>query len=313
MSLVAQSGYVPPDPEEVALVAEEFFKYLQTMPEGVSQRDAQDAGYQNSTIVLAANALLKQGRVSCLQMPDGSLLYKVQDAKVAQQNRGLSEEALLVLQLIRNSDNKGIWTRELKLKSNLQHYQISKATKTLEERQLIKSVKSIQFKNRRVWMSWEVEPAREVSGGIWYEDGEFNENRVESLRSACRDFLKQQEGCQVHLKDLQYYIRANPELAASGSPPNDDALAGIMKTLELDGVAVCLQKDQLWQLRSRPVTVLGQEPLNVPCLQCGLRRECHPTGVIRPTSCEYLRRWMEGDEWDTEDPPLLPDANMTDW
>ena len=44
----------------------------------------------------------------------------------------------------------GIWTKELKIKSNLQQPQITKILKSLEGRQLIKAVKSVASKNRKV-------------------------------------------------------------------------------------------------------------------------------------------------------------------
>ena len=49
-------------------------------------------------------------------------------------------------------------------------------------------------------------PAREVSGGVWYDDGEFNEGWIEALRSSCREFLVSQAGCQVHLDDFQEHF-----------------------------------------------------------------------------------------------------------
>ena len=54
----------------------------------------------------------------------------------------------------------GIWTKELKQKSNLPQAQISKIFKTLEARKLIKSVKHVAQQNRKVYMLYELEPSR---------------------------------------------------------------------------------------------------------------------------------------------------------
>ena len=42
----------------------------------------------------------------------------------------------------------GLWTRDMKYKANLQQTQINKILKVLEKRKLIKSVKSIEVRER---------------------------------------------------------------------------------------------------------------------------------------------------------------------
>ena len=75
--------------------------------------------------------------------------------------KGLSSDELLVYQIIKGSNNIGIWTRDLKVKSNLQQNQVVKVLKVLESRKLVKAVKSVQNKNRKVYMDFDTEPARE--------------------------------------------------------------------------------------------------------------------------------------------------------
>ena len=55
-----------------------------------------------------------------------------------------------VYQLIEDATNVGIWHKDLKDQSNLQQHELMRILKTLETKKLIKSVKSIQFKNRKV-------------------------------------------------------------------------------------------------------------------------------------------------------------------
>ena len=61
----------------------------------------------------------------------------------------------------------GIWTRDLRSKTNLQQPQINKILKTLDSRSLVKSVKSVANANRKVYMLFELEPARDLTGGAW--------------------------------------------------------------------------------------------------------------------------------------------------
>lgn len=58
----------------------------------------------------------------------------------------------------------GIWIRDLRRSSNLQQPQIAKILKTLMSRKLIKCERSIAGKNKKVYMLYDLEPAKEVTG-----------------------------------------------------------------------------------------------------------------------------------------------------
>ena len=97
----------------------------------------------------------------------GGLLYKYLVQEQAAKFKGLSSDELLVYQIIKSAHNMGIWTRDLKVRSNLQQPQVVKVLKVLEGRKLIKAIKSVTNKNRKVYMDYDLEPAREVTGGAW--------------------------------------------------------------------------------------------------------------------------------------------------
>ena len=67
-------------------------------------------------------------------------------------------------QIIQHAGNAGMWTKELKQRSNLPVPQITKIFKTLEARKLIKSVKHVAQQNRKVYMLYDLEPSREITG-----------------------------------------------------------------------------------------------------------------------------------------------------
>lgn len=56
----------------------------------------------------------------------------------------------------------------MKFHSNLQQPVITKILKALESRKLVKSVKSVTGGNRKVYMLYELEPSRELTGGAWW-------------------------------------------------------------------------------------------------------------------------------------------------
>lgn len=56
----------------------------------------------------------------------------------------------------------------MKNKTNLAQPQITKILKTLESRNLIKSVKNVNNPSRKLYMLYELEPSREITGGAWW-------------------------------------------------------------------------------------------------------------------------------------------------
>jgi hypothetical protein len=75
------------------------------------------------------------------------------------------------------------------MKSNLSQIQMQKVLKTLEMRKLIKAVKSVASKNRKVYMLYELEPSKELTGGAWYTEQEFDAEFIEVLRDHCLKFI----------------------------------------------------------------------------------------------------------------------------
>ena len=64
--------------------------------------------------------------------------------------KGLEKEQRLVYQMIEDSGSKGIWMREIRVKSNIAQSELTRCLKTLESKKLIKSVRSVQAARRKV-------------------------------------------------------------------------------------------------------------------------------------------------------------------
>ena len=61
----------------------------------------------------------------------------------------------------------GIWTKDLRKRTGLSQPIVARAIKTLESRQLIKAVKSVNYANRKYYMLFHMEPSQQVTGGAW--------------------------------------------------------------------------------------------------------------------------------------------------
>lgn len=72
------------------------------------------------------------------------LLYKLKPKELEPETmKNADSEEKVVYDIIKEAGNKGIWIRDIRQKSNLQHHQINKVLKSLEGKKLIKSVKSV--------------------------------------------------------------------------------------------------------------------------------------------------------------------------
>jgi DNA-directed RNA polymerase III subunit RPC6 len=159
------------------------------------QQGLQDADLEKELVgvsvtdrVIAINGLLTKRRMELFQLGD-KLVYKEVKEENVIKLKGCTQEDLLVYQLIKNASTTGIWTKDLRNKSNLSQVQMSKVLKALEMRKLIKAVKSVASKNRKVYMLFELEPSKELTGGAWYTEQEFDAEFIQVLREHCLKFV----------------------------------------------------------------------------------------------------------------------------
>ncbi|GMH99409.1 hypothetical protein TrVE_jg5809 [Triparma verrucosa] len=99
------------------------------------------------------------------------------------QSGGLTKEEEFVYQMIAKSSNLGIWTKDIKLSSGLPSQTLTKIYKTLTSKGLIKPFKSVASKTKTLYMLEGIEPAKELTGGPWYTEQEFDFEFISELRT----------------------------------------------------------------------------------------------------------------------------------
>jgi len=105
--------------------------------------------------------------------------------------KGCEKEERLVYQIIEDAGNKGIWMRDIRFKSNLPRKPLTRILKVLENKKLIKSVKTVQTPTRKIYMLHDLTPDESLTGGAWYSDQDFESEFVEVLSQHCLKFLQQ--------------------------------------------------------------------------------------------------------------------------
>ena len=85
---------------------------------------------------------------------------------------------------------RGIWTRDIKIATNIPQHSLTKTLKILEQRSLIKAVRSVVSKSKKLYMLYDTVPAKEITGGPWYSDQEFDHEFVTELGSYIVSIVK---------------------------------------------------------------------------------------------------------------------------
>ena len=94
-----------------------------------------------------------------------------------------------VYQAIEKEGNRGLWTRHMRSRTGLDTATYTKILKTLENKKLIKSEISIEGKNRKVYMLFDLIPAREISGSVFHSGHEFDMECINVVASKILDYL----------------------------------------------------------------------------------------------------------------------------
>ncbi|XP_049575624.1 DNA-directed RNA polymerase III subunit RPC6 isoform X1 [Syngnathus scovelli] len=262
----------------------------------------------------AINKLLSLGCLDLLRNSSG-LLYRLKETQSASKMKGSDNQEKLVYQIIEDAANKGIWSRDIRFKSNLPLTEINKILKNLESKKLIKAVKSVAASKKKVYMLYNVQPDRSVTGGAWYSDQDFESEFVEVLNQQCFKFLHgkaesaqdskqspvvQRNSSFATSHEVWKYIS---ELGISKVDLSTEDTETILDTLVYDGKA---EMSVMAAKEGTPGSVDGRIKLyravkavtapaglvKTPCGLCPVFHECHDGGEISPSTCVYLDQWL---------------------
>lgn len=294
-------GHRQPDYQKYTDLQQKILYYLEQNKDGLHDADlSKMLQVSENNKIEALNTLLDHRRIIMLEREDKSLVYRYQSEDNALKFRDMEAEDTLIYQIISESNSKGVWLNELKKKSNMTSVQINKILKKLEKKGLIKSVKSIQAKNRKVWMLIEMEPSTEVTGGIWYPGQEFDKDFIEVLYKKCHEYIIQQE--IASLKEVAMYVRS---LGILNIEIKDDDIQTIVNTLLYDDKIEEVNKEYSVRKNAEndgdmrnvyykaahwysPNVAYTQ----IPCAHCPVFDDCKPGNIINPNTCKYLDEWF---------------------
>lgn len=238
----------------------------------------------------AINALANEGKVQlCKRGSD--LIYRAIDSKSSANhsavlNSNISLEERAVYQVVESAGCKGIWNREIRNQTKLPLNQMSKVLKNLETKKLIKAVKSVTASKKKLYMLYDLEPDKSVTGGAWYSGAEFESEYVQILHEQCYNFVKRQSEALVSSSEVKDYI---DKLNISNVKLSLEDIEMVLETIVFDGL---IEKININQYRALAKLTESTGVMRTPCGQCPYIHECRPSAVINPEKCLYFERWF---------------------
>lgn len=286
-------------------------------PDGISDSMLQQEIPQISAQqrLAALNRLLSLGRLDLLKSAQLGIVYRLKDklALTSALSTSGDMDEKLVFAVIKESGNKGIWIRDISTKTNVKSTALNKTLKSLESKKLIKSVQSVNANKKKVYMLYDLEPDRSVTGGAWYSGKEFESEFVEILNEQCYHFLVQRKeqndekfshdpvmrraSSYVSSKEIADYIK---NLGISRVDLSTEDIETILNTLVFDGkcerTVTSKQNEQISLYRAVNSAIdskQGSSLIRLPCGICPLIDNCHIDSIINPQTCVYMKDWLD--------------------
>ncbi|RVD87027.1 uncharacterized protein DFL_005276 [Arthrobotrys flagrans] len=258
-------------------------------------------------LVTIINELLGRGYIRTLKQGD-AYVYKFVSKDEVDRTRNLTPDEALVYQHIESAAREGIWSKTLKARTNLHPTVLTRCLKTLENHRYIKSIKSVKFPTRKIYMLWDLTPTIEVTGGPWFTDAELDADFINALLVAIerfvtsRSFPKQKPGMNgvvvvfeagytgyPTLSDITQWVK-NSNLTEVELSEVD--IKALLEVLIYDGKLERVIGGTAYKAIRRVEGAVKQGVTEAPCGRCPVFDLCHEDGPINAANCVYFEKWL---------------------
>lgn len=141
-------------------------------------------------LMLIVQELLDKNLIKLVKQ-NNELKFQAVDFQEAAKKSTMSNEEALVYSYIEASGREGIWSKTIKARTNLHQHVVLKCLKSLESQRYVKSVKSVKYPTRKIYMLYHLQPSVEVTGGPWFTEGELDVEFINSLLTIVWRFVAQ--------------------------------------------------------------------------------------------------------------------------
>ncbi|KAF2168477.1 hypothetical protein M409DRAFT_21226 [Zasmidium cellare ATCC 36951] len=111
----------------------------------------------------------------------GKVGWSSRPREAARQIVTLDREDKQLYEIIEEAHTNGIWSRDLRKKTNMATNTVTKALNQMEKRNLIKSIKSVKNPAQRTYMLYHLVPSEDVTGNSFFDSGDLDESFRDEL------------------------------------------------------------------------------------------------------------------------------------
>ncbi|CCE62060.1 hypothetical protein TPHA_0B03880 [Tetrapisispora phaffii CBS 4417] len=147
-----------------------------------TQQELQDLSNISSLsdLMILIQELLNKNLIKLVKQ-NNELKFQAVDISEAAKKSTMTAEESLVYSYIEASGREGIWTKTIKARTNLHQHVVLKCLKSLESQRYVKSVKSVKYPTRKIYMLYNLQPSIDITGGPWFTDSELDVEFINSL------------------------------------------------------------------------------------------------------------------------------------
>ncbi|KAI9841402.1 MAG: 34-kDa subunit of RNA polymerase III (C) [Sclerophora amabilis] len=142
----------------------------------------------NDKLMQCVQGLLKKNLLRAYGSGDNTS-FKAVKKETAAKYQALSQDEAMLFSYIEASGREGIWTRTLKLRTNIHQSVVTRSIKNLESRGYIKPIRSVKAPGHTLYMLTSLTPSEGVTGGPWFTDGDLDTDFVEVLCNSIEAFV----------------------------------------------------------------------------------------------------------------------------
>ncbi|PVU95778.1 hypothetical protein BB559_002609 [Furculomyces boomerangus] len=294
----------------------EFYRLAGLTENGVDLETIQSkiGGVGIEDVANMVNKLSKLGMIEICQIGSAFTYRAIKSEDMEKMLYMEPEEALIYKQIMAAKD-QGIWVRSIKYQTNLHQQIINRCLKTLEGKNMIKSIKSVKNPTKKLYMLIDIKPSVEVSGGPWFTDQELDVDFIEQLSKQCHRYIYSRSTNKANpiaiysanylgyptALQIRKFIMDNKISTVDLSIEDIKCLLDI---LVYDGKIERLipyaggmmgsrrEEDIDWVYRALSIQEDSSPLSEIPCGNCPVYSTCSDDGVISPASCTYFKKWL---------------------
>jgi len=151
----------------------------------------------------------------------------------------------------------------------------------------------VQSKNKKVYMRYDVDPSREITGGAWYTNAEFDSEFIQQLNDTCYIII-----CKKGFMTVEEVATELRKTNITRVELNLDDIQMILDTLIYDGKVEEIQLKGRRAYKPSKLSIPKNGYTAIPCGMCPVASLCSDEGDITPLKCKYYKAWLEYNSFD---------------